>query len=75
MPINGGEMFKEFCELIAHLQACPSSSAAIERVFFNFFFVYSKIPNRLTMHNVSKIVFCCGMLKQELLCNDDDDEA
>ena len=66
---------KEFCELIAHLQACPSSSAAIERVFSNFSFVHSKIRNRLTISNISKFVFCYSILKQELFCNDDGDEA
>ena len=69
------KIFKEFCELIAHLQACLYSSAAIEKVFSDFSFVHSKILNRLTISNVSKLLFCYGMLKRELLCNDDDDEA
>lgn len=69
------DISKEFCGLIAHLQACPSSSAAIERIFSNFSFVHSKIRNRLTISNVSKLVFCYGMLKQKLFCNDDDECA
>ena len=64
---------KEFCKLIAHLQACPSSSAAIEKIFFNFSFVHSKIQNRLTINNVSKHLFCYGMLKRELFYDDDDE--
>ena len=66
---------KKFCKLIAHLQACPSCSGAIEKIFFNFSFIHSKIWNRLTISNVSKIVFGYDMLKLELFCNDDGDEA
>lgn len=66
------EISKEFCGLIAHLQACPSSSASIERIFSNFSFIHTKLRNRLTITNVSKLVFCYGMLKKELFSNDDE---
>ena len=66
---------KDFCESIAHLKACPSFSAATENVFSNFSFVHSKIQNWLTISNTSKLVFCYGMLKRELFCNNDGNET
>ena len=73
------ETSKEFCGLIAHLQACPFNSGSIERIFSKFSFVHTKLRNRLTITNVSKLVFCYGMLKKDLSFNDDgwadDDEC
>ena len=78
MSINGGGMLQnrtKFPKNFVNFQACPSSNAAIERIFSNFSFVNSKIWNKLTVSNVSKLVYYYDMLKQEFLCNDDGDEA
>ena len=64
------DISKYFCQLAAHLQTCPSSSAAIERIFSNFSFVHSKTRNRLGIDKVSKLVYCYVMLKLQNMCPD-----
>lgn len=64
------DISKDFCQLAAHLQTCPSSSAAIERIFSNFAFVHSKTRNRLGIDKVSKLVYCYLMLKLQNMCPD-----
>lgn len=66
------EISKDFCSLVAHLQICPASSAAIERFFSNFSFVQTKIRNKLSTNTLSKLVYCYAMLKQQKFgCNVD----
>ena len=72
--LDANKWWRSVAEL-CNLQACSSSIAATERIFFKFSFVHSKIQNRLTISNVSKLVFSYNMLEQELFCNDDCDEA
>lgn len=64
------DISKDFCQLAAHLQTCPSSSAAIERIFSNFAFVHSKTRNRLGIDKVLKLVYCYLMLKLQNMCPD-----
>lgn len=64
------DISNDFCKLVAHLQTCPSSSAAIERIFSNFSFVHSKTRNRLQIDRASKLVYCYAMLKKQNMCPD-----
>lgn len=48
--------FKEFCQIIAKLHACPASSAGIERIFSTFGHVWSKFRNKLGIEKVFKLV-------------------
>ena len=47
---------KAFCELMAKLSTCPSSSAGLERVFSSFGLVHNKLRNRLSNAHVEKLV-------------------
>ena len=47
---------KAFCELMAKLSTCPSSSAGLECVFSSFGVVHNKLRNRLSNARLEKLV-------------------
>ena len=46
----------KFCELMIKINACPPSSAGLERIFSSFGLVHTKLRNRLGNERVSKLV-------------------
>ena len=55
----------EFCQLMRGLQAAPTSSASLERIFSTFGHVWSKLSNKLNPQTADKLVkvyrYLCAM--------------
>ncbi|CAG8831057.1 9762_t:CDS:2 [Gigaspora margarita] len=73
----------ELCKVALRILTIPSSSAASERNWSNFFYIYDKKRNRLTLSQSSDIMEAtirsnnrpCENHKFELLDPDDNDES
>ena len=46
------------CQLARKLMGMPASSASIERIFFNFGLIQTKLRNKLGVQKGAKLVFC-----------------
>ena len=54
---------KDLCSLAQKILKMPSSSASIERVFFNFGLIQTKLRNRLGLQKAAKLVFSYWYLR------------
>jgi hypothetical protein len=56
---------KDLCSLAQKILKMPSSSASIERVFFNFGLIQTKLRNRLGLQKAAKLVFSYWYLRRK----------
>ena len=58
------EISKECLKFVSFLLSCPASSASIERIFFNFGVIHSKLRNHLGNDTAKKIGHVLSNIKR-----------